>query len=247
MSEELPFVLEDWLSYHLEYLGFDHGEIYDVDGSFAEALEPWARSSSWRKSSLAYHKAWPGRLSSVLEALSKKQPYCTETLAYAHCLTKHRALSRWVALLHAPDEYLAIRNLKYPGALQEIMQYLEHDLPNDQVFAFFQVNGVSFAKGGPDAESSAAVGRGAVLAASKLRMPMVYHHMPIVDPFVCHSAGPHMCYGEPDANLRVGITKEVPPLVLVVHHYVEMVERNRGRCGSMDQRCFIPEIGRAHV
>ncbi|CAE8687386.1 unnamed protein product [Polarella glacialis] len=241
LGQELPWVMEDWLEYHLGHFGFEHGEVYDIDGSFAQALEPWARASSWRSTTLTYHRKWPSKLSSSLQEFSKDHPYCTETLAYAHCLTTHRALSSWVALLHAPDEYLHAHKHRERGALQEVVAWLQTDLHPELPFSFFQVNGVSFARGGPGSEETAgaAAGRGSVIAASKLRMPMVYHHTPLIDPENCMCAGPHMCYGEVDRDYRIGVTREVPPMALVVHHYVEMMERNRGRCRTMGKQCSL--------
>ena len=192
MLAEWPHTMEDWLAYHLDYLGFSHGDIYDVDGSFAEALEPWIRANSWRKSTVSYFHKWPRQLSQQLSLISESHPYCTEILAYIHCLTSHAARSRWVALLHAPDEYLVTPKTPYAGALLHVLEYLSADLPHELPFAFFQVNAVSFASGSRPPQHV----RGGVLAASRLRMPMVYHHMPLADPLYCWAAGPHMCYGE---------------------------------------------------
>ena len=203
MSEEWPYLMEDWLAYHLDYLGFSHGDIYDVDGSFAPAMEPWTQSNSWRKNTVSYFREWPKQLSVQLENISKAHPYCTEMLAYAHCLTSHAARSRWVALLHAPDEYLIARKTPYVGALPDVMRFLSDDLPKELPFAFFQVNAVSFASERKDSkeemyrQGGGKPGkRGGVLATSRQRMPMGYHHMPVVDPLNCWAAGAHMCYGE---------------------------------------------------
>lgn len=242
LQDSLPWVVEDWLAYHLGHLGFEHAEIYDIDGSLAEVLEPWARSNAWHGTTLTYHREWPRSLSAALEGLSQTHPYCTETWAYAHCLTTHRALSRWVALLHAPDEYLVIRKNPDRGALLEVLEYLEAGLDGEGVVPFLQVNGISFARGGPGAERVVDSERGAVLASSQLRAPGPYHHMPLLDPVTCLCAGPHMCYAEVGAHSRFsGVTKEVAPGMLLVHHYVEMLPRHRGRCGTLSKPCQVPD------
>jgi len=94
MRAETPSVVEDWLEYHLEHLGIEHAEVYDVDGSFREAMEPWTRSSLLRGSTVTYHQNWPATLSPSLQQAAEGNPYCTELFAYAHCVTTHRALSR---------------------------------------------------------------------------------------------------------------------------------------------------------
>ena len=196
MQGEWPHVMDDWLAYHLDYLGFSHGDIYDVDGSFADALDPWIRANSWRKNTMTYIKEWPKQLSRQLHDISKSHPYCTEMLAYAHCLTSHAARSRWVALLHAPDEYLVARKNPQARALPQVMSYLSHDLVRELPFAFFQVNAVSFATENWNSGGR----RGGVLTSSRLRMPHPYHHMVLADPLNCWAAGPHMCYGEARAR-----------------------------------------------
>jgi len=243
LRKQLPWIMEDWLDYHLGHLGFMHAEIYDIDGSFETALEPWVRASSWGGTTVTYHRRWPARLSPQMEALSRDHPYCTETYAYAHCLTTHRALSRWVALLHAPDEYLFVRKNPSRGALLEVLELQESELPEDEVLPFLQVNGLSFARGGPGAEETSGQERGAVLATSRLRVPWYYHHMPVLDPATCICAGPHMCYAEVgDQHRYGGFSKEVPPGQLMVYHYVEMLPQHRGRCSTLNAEMLPCEV-----
>lgn len=225
-------------------MAFQHAEIYDVDGSFAEAVESWVQANGHGAATLTYHRAWPGRLSETLRGISERHPYCAEAFAYAHCLTTHRALSRWVALLHAPDEYLVIRQNPTQGALLEVLEGLEATLPQ-VYFSFVQVNAVSFARGGPGSESELVDPRrrGSVLAGSRLRTPGPYFHMPLVDPVNCLSSGPHACYAEAGRQGASGVTMEVRPGLLLVHHYVEMMSHNAGRCTmfNLNMPCVVPD------
>lgn len=246
LREQLPWVMEDWLAYHLQHFGFQHAELYDVDGSFAEALEPWLRGQSLadhgRQGSVSYHRSWPAKLSKRLLALSQEHPYCAEMFAYAHCVTTHRALSRWVALLHAPDEYVTIRSNSERGALLELLQWVESTLPQDQAFAFLQVNAVSFGRGGPGADEADQLERGGMLVASRMRTPGPYHHMPLIDPANCICAGPHSCFKEVGNGVpESAMTLELRPGLLLVHHYVEMLPQNSGRCGTMNMPCQVPD------
>merc|ERR1711879_1017488 len=102
LSAEAPRAIEDWLSYHLEHFGFNHAEIYDIDGSFAANVNKrWRRRSaapggSGQDFTMTYHAKFPANLSDVLAYISRSHPYCAEMHAYTHCLVTHRALSRWV-------------------------------------------------------------------------------------------------------------------------------------------------------
>jgi len=243
LREEAPWVLEDWLAYHLKHLGFQHAELYDVDGSFAEALEPWLRGDGGQDAMVSYHRAWPHTLSKHMGDVSARHPYCAEAWAYAHCITKHRALSRWVALLHAPDEYLFIRSNPSRGVLPDVLQGLEETFPDDRNIAYLQVNAVSFGRGGPGAEASQLAERGGVVATSRVRMPRVYFHLPLIDPANCVAAGPHSCYAEAGAageDVDV-VTMEVRPGIFLLHHYVEMLAANRGRCAGLHMPCVVPD------
>lgn len=241
LREQLPWFLEDWLAYHLHHFGFEHAELYDVDGSFAEALEPWATYQ--RGASVAYHRAWPRRLSKRLHEISQTHPYCAEMWAYAHCVTTHRALSRWVALLHAPDEYMVVRGNPAQGVLLQVLEHLRTTLlPHDGAIAFLQVNAVSFGQGGPGSEQVLPSDRGSVLAASRLRTAGPYHHMPLIDPANCICAGPHSCFAEVGHGyFGNGVTLEVRPGLLLVHHYVEMLPQNVGRCTKFHLPCQVPD------
>lgn len=244
LRRELPWIMEDWLEYHLGHLGFEHAEIYDTDGSFADTVEPWAAGLKGTHGTVTYHKGFPESLSQSMNDISQVKPYCAETWAYAHCLTHHRALSRWVMLLHAPDEYVVTKSFQ-PGAVLPVLREIENSLPEDEAITMLTVPARSMAQGGPGAESTtfAAPKRGGVLAASRLHGPIQPLHTPLVDPASCVCAGAHACYAEKDYEFG-GLTQQLDPVFMVVNHYVEMLARNRGRCTSMGDVCETPEVGR---
>mmetsp|Transcript_27158 Transcript_27158/g.90275 ORF Transcript_27158/g.90275 Transcript_27158/m.90275 type:complete len:494 (-) Transcript_27158:187-1668(-) len=248
MQRELPWAVDDWLEYHLGYLGFELGEIYDIDGSLEEALGR-PRLEKWVKSGrLVYRLHFAANLSGSFEAISKEHPYCAETWAYAHCLTTHRALSRFVMLLHAPDEYVVSqRRPEERGLLKVLLDYQRGMLPDEPV-SLVRVGASSFARGGPggadDARDLSA--RGGVVATSRLRGELRYLHTPVLDPTSCISAGPHTCYSEAESEFP-GLVMEIDPEDLVVHHYVEMLARNVGRCKSQHKWCDTPDFTASHL
>lgn len=161
LRQEHSTAFDDWMMYHMRYLGVEHAEVYDVDGSFKEVVEPWLRGA--RGVSVSYHGAWPDGLSRHLRDISRKHPYCSETWAYAHCLTTHRATSRWVLML-ALDEYLTVKNdnmMHRERILPSAMWMLEKkflaeaDKAGAKPPLMWMVHALSFARGGPEAPSAA--------------------------------------------------------------------------------------------
>lgn len=244
--DELPWALDDWLAHHLILLGFEHAEVYDNDGSFSVMFDAWMQRNRSDASTLTYHKNWPEFLSQRLAGLSKRYPYCAETWAYAHCVVTQRALSRWVALLHAPDEYVfvsAANKYKYfeTGLLQQVVHKIERSFIEDQLIASMSVQAASFARGAPIEVEDDISSRGGILSAMQLRSPLYYRHMPVADPALCFCAGAHGCYAESGAEGSL-LSYQVPESLLVVHHYVEMLRRNKGRCSglaSVSMRCDV--------
>lgn len=241
LQQELRWVIDDWLSYHLDHLGFEHAELYDIDGSLAAPLERWLRRGRVT-GGVRYRASWPANLSSSLAAHSRHHPYCAETYAYAHCITTHRALSRWVMFLHAPDEYVMAPGHRERGILGHLIARLESQLPEDEAFGMMKVRASSFARGGGDTGRPLATEkeRGGVVAMSQLRSDLRYYHTPVIDPSVCSCAGPHACYAEAGAEFPA-LAEEVNPERLVVHHYVEMLACNHGRCASQHKLCDVPD------
>merc|ERR1711957_88839 len=41
VESQAPGYFKSWLQYHLDILGIDHINIYDVDGSFESVVSPW--------------------------------------------------------------------------------------------------------------------------------------------------------------------------------------------------------------
>ena len=195
LQTELPWIVEDWLQYHLEYLGIQHAQIYDIDGSFEQALENWTRWSDHRRGFVTYQKEWPKTLSDALTRMSRDHPCCTEIFAYAHCTTTQRALSRWVLLLHSPDEYVVFsKNRKTLKALPSfIEEFVERGGWDGRLLGMLAIQAVSFARGGPGSDETA-MQRGAILQASMQRSNQFYHHSGIVNPEYCACMGPHICH-----------------------------------------------------
>eukprot|EP00929_Paragymnodinium_shiwhaense_P016373 TRINITY_DN124686_c0_g1_i1.p1 TRINITY_DN124686_c0_g1~~TRINITY_DN124686_c0_g1_i1.p1 ORF type:complete len:505 (+),score=83.27 TRINITY_DN124686_c0_g1_i1:68-1582(+) len=234
LSKEVPWVMEDWLQHHLSYVGFDHAEIYDNDGTFAESMRPW-------RGKVAYHANWPRKLSPKLEEYAAQHPCCTETYAYTHCLTEHRALSRWVALLHGPDEYMFSRRYVEPGKALDILRGIQTQFSFEKPMGMLRLHAHHFGQTVEDKAQSKGE-PGGILAGNTARTPMSYPHVPILDPFVCHCSGPHACYSE--AHHVGGEIYDIPEGELVLHHYVEMLDRDYGRCDSMSEsigKCDVRE------
>ena len=251
LQSQLPWAVEDWLEYHLEYLGVEHAQLYDTDGSLERALKNWSHSPH-RHSFVSYHMRWPSVISDDLARLSRDYPYCTEMHAYAHCTTTQRALSRWVLLLHSPDEYVVIKNQKRRRrSLPSLIEDWEASSGmHGRLLGMMTMKGVSFARGGHGSDEGkvASRQRGAILQASMLRSQTYYHHSMILNPEYCACMGAHMCYAkadeDPDPFVNVDWTKDSDALVLflephdiVLHHYTEMMAHDRGRCTALLRPC----------
>merc|ERR1712232_144385 len=108
------------------------------------------------------------------------------------------ALSRWVALLHAPDEYLLVPKNPGPGALVQVMSHIENNMKvwaHSHVVTYFMIQAASFARGGPEAEHPGNTSlRGHVVSASQLRAGSFYNHVPLLDPATCACSGAHTCF-----------------------------------------------------
>ena len=100
----LWWFLHDWLEYH-RHIGIDNFMVYDIDGSFSSGLEQFVQNGF-----VSYLRLWADRLSDSLGNITRSldTPLCVELYAYAHCLISSFAVSDWVVLLHAPDEYSAL-------------------------------------------------------------------------------------------------------------------------------------------
>lgn len=244
LGQELPYLMDDWLDYHMGRLGVERADIYDVEGSAAEAVQGWKES---RRGHVVYHHAFPASISQRLATLSKAHPYCAETWAYVHCATNHRALSRWVVILHAPDEYLVLRrrpDVRLPVEIERLERIGEEDAIYEGMTAPISqmaVRAVSFKRGGAGAlPLHSASQRGAILASAAQRAAIEYPHTPIIDPDVCAGLGPHTCYAEAN-TISGGIMQEVRPNDIVLHHYVEMLGRDQGRCETQHRACNVPD------
>ncbi|CAE7255583.1 unnamed protein product [Symbiodinium sp. CCMP2592] len=259
LQREVPWVVEDWLHYHMEYLGIEHAQLYDIDGSLEAALENWTRSRIHTRSFVSYEKRWPSTLSDDLARLSTEHPFCTEMHAYAHCATTQRALSRWVLMLHSPDEYVVPNRDKsgrksLRGSLPFLVEQWEsNNALHGHVLGMLAMKAVSFARGGPGSNGGdAASQRGAVLHASMLRSETFYHHAFFSNPEYCVCMGPHTCYHlseeHPDPFVELDYIQDSGSTILfldqndvVMHHYVEMTAHDRGRCATLLQPCNLSD------
>ena len=113
---------------------------------------------------------------------------------------------------------------------------LMEDFPSDaEPVAMYSIKAVSLARGG---EGSVQGSRkpGAVVAASRLRHEGSYMHTPVLDPATCVCSGPHGCYSVLFSDIS-GKMQQLPVNIAFVYHFVEMFERNRGRCAHQHKRC----------
>ena len=93
-----PALVRTWLEYHLDVLGLDHIQMYDVDGSWGPRLQPFVDE---------------GRVSyvpSLDRVLQPRVPFldcpmCHYLLGQTHCLFEHSS-AEWMVHLHFVDSFL---------------------------------------------------------------------------------------------------------------------------------------------
>eukprot|EP00930_Biecheleria_cincta_P045942 TRINITY_DN31667_c0_g1_i1.p1 TRINITY_DN31667_c0_g1~~TRINITY_DN31667_c0_g1_i1.p1 ORF type:complete len:446 (+),score=65.66 TRINITY_DN31667_c0_g1_i1:954-2291(+) len=111
-----PHLVHDWINFHLE-LGVEHFQIYDLDDSFKEVLEPFSSEQ------VTYVPLFARRFSEKFHAASRDtNPYCLSPQAQDHCVWSWRGRADWVLQLTSPDVFLwssAIGGL--PGRLIELL------------------------------------------------------------------------------------------------------------------------------
>lgn len=74
--------------------------VYDLDGSAGELLRPLTH-----RHLIDYVSNFQARIG--IEANLQGCRGCLEVLAYDHCLASARGISDWIAIVHAPDTFLA--------------------------------------------------------------------------------------------------------------------------------------------
>jgi len=252
LRQEVPRALEDWLDYHLHHAGFGHAEIYDLDGSLLRALGKQRLHDMVRRRLLSYHSHWGENLSVSMGTLSRRHPCCAETWAYLHCLTTHRATSRWVLLLHSIDEYVVPRWRHEERGFLKVVAAYERGLPREQPVSvsMFHIRASSFARGlaqlnlvdvgASESES------GRVVAQSRFRGESYYFHSPMLDPMLCACSGPHTCFAESGSKFPQ-LAMEFEPRDVAVNHYVEMLDRDVGRCAQQHTSCSVPDASADHI
>merc|ERR1712216_108407 len=98
---------------------------------------------------------------------------------------------------------------------------------------------LDFARGGPDAKPKSKE-RGSILEASCQRADEANTFVLIVDPREVVCAGPHTPFTEAEKDGKLGAW-DLEARHLVVHHYVELLDRDAGRCTQYHERCTTPD------
>lgn len=135
-------MLSQWLRYHLDILGFDHFQIYDLDGSMAPYVEPF-------KDRISYYPRWSDSISpEMFGRIWTDCRYCNEMIAYDHCMMTNRDNSDWVMVLHAPDCYVSPpKKVRQP--VEDLLQRVEAiDPPVSSVV--LRRHNIGFGPGGLD-------------------------------------------------------------------------------------------------
>jgi hypothetical protein len=104
MEKRWPGILQAWILHHVEYLGFDHFSLYDVDGSAHPHIQPLLDLGF-----LSYFQKWaysPCARKLALTGHANSHVYCSETLMNNHCMWQARGVSEWAILIHAPDVFV---------------------------------------------------------------------------------------------------------------------------------------------
>mmetsp|Transcript_33377 Transcript_33377/g.93655 ORF Transcript_33377/g.93655 Transcript_33377/m.93655 type:complete len:491 (-) Transcript_33377:85-1557(-) len=215
--------LRDWLQHHIR-LGVDHFFIYDADGTFAAALEPYVR-----RGAVSYQPFFGMRYGRIMRGMtgSGGAPLCAEHHAYTHCLVHNAFRSDWVMLLHAPDEYISLGQFPHsPSRLAAVLS--KNVYPWRAVTQTAWVYHVPLARQCPGCTCS-----GTVVGCSARRSIHAFdltRSSPLLNPEICLRAKAHRCgeslpkKGEPVYQLAV------EPDELRVYHYVEFLPRDAGRC-----------------
>eukprot|EP01012_Entosiphon_sulcatum_P004501 TRINITY_DN11793_c0_g1_i1.p1 TRINITY_DN11793_c0_g1~~TRINITY_DN11793_c0_g1_i1.p1 ORF type:complete len:472 (-),score=48.21 TRINITY_DN11793_c0_g1_i1:13-1398(-) len=111
-----PNIFNEWLAYH-RLKGISHFDIYDLYGDFEAPTRPWIKSSGFAR----YFPRWMqfGPL-----APFRKNRYCTEPSAQDHCLFNNMFRSKWIFVLHAPDNFFHFAPAPQHDPLTDINQLL---------------------------------------------------------------------------------------------------------------------------
>jgi len=230
MEREHPTLLHDWLVYHRS-IGVDRFSVYDTDGSMSATVQRYDFIEYWRDWSVTISRSERG-----FRNLSTNFPLCTQIFAYAHCLISSFGLSDWVLLLHAPDEYINVHRA-YEQRLDNLVPRIFNFIMTEGNLSRSRLSEIhipmySFQASWPK------LGRGSVIASSLLRAaePDSFRGMPALNPEVCLNVDGHRCALGlmPDGTLvRHAGRRLMPPGLMRVNHYTEMLARDVGRCSRI--------------
>lgn len=102
LEHRFPGSIEQWITHHLS-LGVDLFVLYDQDGSFGPFVDVEGDTR------LRYFPKWSHSISDAYGSLVDQGHcmYCSEFLAYDHCLYQMKAVQiDWFLTVHAPDAFL---------------------------------------------------------------------------------------------------------------------------------------------
>lgn len=245
MHSLAPFLIEDWLNYHL-LIGVQHFTLYDSDGSYAPYLQPYVD-----KGLVSYYGSWPSVLLPKVGLLAEgvapaeRRPMLTEPQALDTCVWANRHVSDWVLVLHSFEEYLHspkfaaswdARDAAAASPLAALLEQWAGEVPGGRsrvaVFELFQEP-----MGGPKVRRAKSVlstwtrKRGDLLlgkTGQNLKIAAETHSRPfawIVDPLNVMHTAVHLA--QPRAHGQAILA--LPPESLRVNHYIDLGS-NKSRC-----------------
>mmetsp|Transcript_120107 Transcript_120107/g.275167 ORF Transcript_120107/g.275167 Transcript_120107/m.275167 type:complete len:567 (+) Transcript_120107:533-2233(+) len=213
MEKRWPGHFSRWVHYHLYTLRYGLLDIYDLDGSVADLVWPFAETGRVR-----YWPRWSSMIG--LDRFDTNCKYVGEYLAYQHCAVMHRGVSQWVAIIHSPDSFLVpgIKSRQGSSGAVLVADLLSAASPD---VASFILGSWTF--DGPRRSSS-----GSVLQDFPWRRKSHIggHEYVIYDPKLTDYAEPHGVLHLEHVPYP-GAVYRVAPELWVFHHYVSIfVERN---------------------
>merc|ERR1711879_114053 len=107
-------------------LGIDHFQIYDVDGSFQDAL-----SSHLGSGVVTYLPYFSQRYGPAIDNMTTQvNPYCISPHVQDHCMWSWRGKADWVVFVDSPDIFLWSTTLSPGGKITDL---LDKQLESDQL------------------------------------------------------------------------------------------------------------------
>lgn len=251
-----PYLIEDWINYHL-LIGIEHFTLFDTDGSY----EPYVRSYV-EKGLVTYYARWPTTLLPKVGLLAdgvapkERRPMLTEPQALDTCVWANRQVSDWVVVLHSFEEYLHSPRFSEdsPGIadapLVALLEAWANEVPGGRstvsIFELFQepMGGPKQLRRSRSVISTWVHKRKSELAGKTgeaLQHASEVHSRPfawIVDPLnVVHTAV-HLAQARADGQAVLA----VPPDLMRVNHYIDLGS-NKSRCLEELGGCEVEDKG----